>query len=226
MAHQFDIHDELGWLTLDDGKVNALDTQTLKMIRAVFEEATAKSLPVILKGREGLFSAGFDLKGFSGDEATALTQLQAGVDAIMAILEHPLPVVTVCTGHAYPMGAFLMMASDIRIGVDGPYRIGLNETAINMAVPDFALALARHRLGPSAITNISVARMHSPAEAMRAGFLDYLCEPKTLEACLNTQLATVKALNTSAFASTKSRLNRGVILDVRGAGLPRRRVAA
>ena len=49
------------------------------------------------------------------------------------------------------MAAFLLLASDIRIGADGPFRIGLNEVAIGIPVPTFGLELAppcARRRGP------------------------------------------------------------------------------
>jgi len=37
------------------------------------------------------------------------------------------------------MGAFLIMSSDHRIAVEGDYRIGMNEVAIGLTVPRFAM---------------------------------------------------------------------------------------
>ena len=56
--------------------------------------------------------------------------LQLGARMTEKILGFPKPVVTACSGHAYPMGAFLMLAADLRLGADGDYRIGMNEVAI------------------------------------------------------------------------------------------------
>jgi enoyl-CoA hydratase len=65
--------------------------------------------------------------------------VRLGAELAVRVLGFPYPVVTACPGHAYPMGAFLLLASDIRIGADGPYRIGLNEVAIGIPVPTFGL---------------------------------------------------------------------------------------
>jgi enoyl-CoA hydratase len=42
-------------------------------------------------------------------------------------------------GNAYPMGAFLILSSDHRIAAEGDYRIGMNEVAIGLTVPRFAI---------------------------------------------------------------------------------------
>ena len=69
--------------------------------------------------------------------------VRAGVRVIERMLALPRPIVTVCTGHAYPMGAFLMLCADVRFGVPGDWNIGMNEVAIGLAVPQFAVELAR-----------------------------------------------------------------------------------
>ena len=226
MAHSFAISGGVGRLMLDDGKVNALSGETLTFITDSLAEAAAEGASVVLSGRPGIFSAGFDLNELGGERTQALALLQKGVNAILAILRHPRPVMTVCTGHAYPMGAFLMLASDLRLAADGPFRIGLNETAINMAVPEFALALARQRLHAASRTNISIARMFPPQAACQAGYVDMVVPPEQLAEQAKMELAAFGKLNMAAFADTKARLNAAVIEDVIAAGLPAERVAA
>ena len=41
------------------------------------------------------------------------------------------------------MGAILLFTSDVRIGAEGTFKIGLNEVAIGMPVPRFAVELGR-----------------------------------------------------------------------------------
>ena len=60
--------------------------------------------------------------------------------------ESPLPVVAGCTGHALAMGALLLLGADLRLGAAGDFKIGLNETAIGMVLPDFAIQLVEERL--------------------------------------------------------------------------------
>src|SRR5690606_33708713 len=125
------------------GKVNALSTEMLGELHTALRSVAHRARVTVIRGRDGIFSAGFDLNTFRrGKRKEARLMLEAGVRAIVAIIDHPHPVVTVCTGHAYPMGAFLMLAADVRLGVAGNWRIGLNEVAIGLDVPDFALALA------------------------------------------------------------------------------------
>src|SRR5512139_1964073 len=114
---RLEIADGVAWLTLDDGKVNALSTEMLGEIGAALDAAEAAGAVVVLRGRDGMFSAGFDLKTFQRGADATVTMLRAGAAVIVRLLSFPRPVLTVCTGHAYPAGAFLMMSSDVRFAV-------------------------------------------------------------------------------------------------------------
>ncbi|HKK50949.1 MAG TPA: crotonase/enoyl-CoA hydratase family protein, partial [Myxococcota bacterium] len=152
------IEEGIAWITLDDGKVNALSTGRLAEIQAALDEAERADAVVVLRGREGVFSAGFDLPTFARGLEATVEMLRAGALLALRLLAFPRPVLVVCTGHAYPAGAFLMLAADVRLAVAGDHRIGLNETAIGLTVPWFALELTRHRLTPSGFTLIASAQ--------------------------------------------------------------------
>ena len=82
--------------------------------------------------------------------------LTLGATLAERILAFPAPVAVSCTGHAFPAGAFLLMAADTRIGVDGPFKLGLNEVRIGLTLPWFAIVLARHRLTPAHFDHATV----------------------------------------------------------------------
>jgi enoyl-CoA hydratase len=87
------------------------------------EQARPAGGPVVIQGRPGIFSAGFDMKTFARGQEAALEMVRAGINLIQAVLRFPRPVVAACTGHAYPMGAFLLLSADVRIGAAGPWKI-------------------------------------------------------------------------------------------------------
>jgi enoyl-CoA hydratase len=159
-------------LVMDDGKANAMSIAMLETLHAAFDRAEDDGAVVLLSGREGLFSAGFDLKVFPQGREATLKMLRLGATLYEKILSFPFPVVTACTGHAYPAGAFLMLSADRRIGADGPFLIGMNEAVIGLTLPGFAVELARHRLAPSYFQRTVTGDMYDPTEAVTAGFLD------------------------------------------------------
>lgn len=207
-------------IAINDGKVNAMTADLLSAVSAALAEAGEANAVAVISGRPGVFSAGFDMKTFAmGPDASRL-MLEAGIKAVLDILRYPRPVITCAAGHAYPMGAFLMLAADIRLGVDGDFRIGMNETAIMIDVPDFALAIARSRLTPPAYAAIRTARMFAPKEAVAAGYLDFAGEDREVAERLDREIDAALNLEPGAFRSTKARMNADTIRSIEAAGLP------
>ena len=211
------IEDGIAWITLDDGKVNAMSSEMLEEIAGAFDVSERAEAVAVLRGREGIFSAGFDLRTFQRGVEASVAMLGSGVQLIERLLAFPYPVLTVCTGHAYPMGAFLMLAADARLGVAGPFRIGMNETAIGLTVPPFAIELARHRLSPPGFARIQSAPMFSPEEAVRLGYLDRVVPAEQLDGAAQEEAARLRTLDMPSFAATKARINEHVLAAVRAA---------
>lgn len=207
-------------ITMDDGKVNALNKDKLDALVAALAECATDFAPVAIRGRAGIFSAGFDLKGFAAGPDVATAQLQAGKDAILAILQHPAPVVTVCEGHAYPMGAFLMLAADKAIGTEGEFVTGMNESAIGMALPIYPMILGAARLSSLGRKAVATSQMFSPLEAREVGYFDEVVEPDNVEAAMDAALAHMKGLNAGAFNANKSAMNERLIADIEASPLP------
>ncbi len=120
----YELEGGIATITMDDGKVNVFSIPLLRSLHAALDEAERDGAVVVLTGREGYFSAGFDLKVLSGSRDQILEILTLGATAAERVLSFPTPVVVACTGHAFPAGAFLLLAADLRIGTEGPFRIG------------------------------------------------------------------------------------------------------
>ena len=207
-------------ITMDDGKVNALNKEKLDALVAKLAECASDFAPVAIRGRKGIFSAGFDLKGFGAGPEIATAQLQAGKDAILAILRHPAPVVTLCEGHAYPMGAFLMLAADKAIGIEGEFVTGMNESAIGMALPIYPMILGAARLSPFGRKAVATSQMFAPHEAREVGYFDQVVAADGAEAALEEALTHMKGLNAGAFNANKSAMNAQLIADIEASPLP------
>jgi len=213
-------HDGAHVITMDDGKVNALNKEKLDALVAALAECSGDFGPVAIRGRKGIFSAGFDLKGFAAGPEVATAQLQAGKDAILAILRHPAPVVTICEGHAYPMGAFLMLAADKAIGTEGEFVTGMNESAIGMALPIYPMILGAARLSPFGRKAVATSQLFSPHEAREVGYFDQVVASDAVEAALEAALAHMKGLNPGAFNANKSAMNKQLIANIEASPLP------
>ena len=158
---------------LDDGKANALSLALLSDLDAALDEAGTEAKAVVIAGRTGKFSAGFDLSVMTSGPENARELLGRGAEVGLRLFTYPKPVVLAVTGHALAMGGILLCCADYRVGADGPYKIGLNEVGIGMPVPRFAVETCRARLSNHWFNRaIQLGYIHSPAEALEAGFLD------------------------------------------------------
>jgi enoyl-CoA hydratase len=214
---QIAIEDGIAWITLDDGKVNALSKERIEAIGGALDAAEKAEAVAVLRGRPGIFSAGFDLGTFQRGPQAGREMVVAGAELILRLLAFPHPVLTVCTGHAYPMGAFLMLSADARLGLAGSWRIGMNETAIGLTVPKFALELARHRLTPPGFARIASAAMFGPEEALRLGYLDRVLAAEELAGAAAEEAARLRALDRPSFQATKARSNESALKAIRAA---------
>ena len=135
------LHDGVATVTMDDGKVNVMSTGMLRDLGGAFDRAEKdRAIVVLQSARSGLFSAGFDLKIFAANDAAgSLEMVKTGAELALRLMSFPFPTLGVMEGHAFPMGTFLLLACDVRIGARGPFRMGLNEVAIGISPPGFAI---------------------------------------------------------------------------------------
>jgi enoyl-CoA hydratase len=215
----YELNDNIATIAMDDGKVNAFSIPMLQAVHAAFDRAEQDGAIVILTGREGYFSAGFDLKVFAGgDVEQVIEMLTLGATLAERILGFERPVITACPGHTVAAGAFMALAADLRIGTDGPFKVGLNEVKIGLTVPWFVIELARQRLNPAHFNRAVVsATMYGPAEAVTAGFLDEVVPADELRARALAAAATLAELNPQAHAATKLRARGDALKAIRSA---------
>jgi enoyl-CoA hydratase len=171
-------HGAVSVLTVDDGKVNAVNHELLDELEPALEQAQARSRAVVLAGRPGVFSGGFDLAVVQGGGPRAAALVERGGRLAARLYASPVPVVVACTGHAVALGAVLLLASDVRIGASGSGTVGLNEVTIGIGIPSGLASLARDRLDARHLTEaVLLARMWTPEEAVEVGFLDEVVPP-------------------------------------------------
>lgn len=205
-------------IAMDDGKVNALSPTMLSELSTAFDQAASDGAVVVLAGRPGIFSAGFDLRVLTGGGPEAVPMLQSGFRLAERILSFPTPVLLACTGHAIAMGVFLMLSADFRMGADGPFRITANEVAIGLTMPRAAIEICRQRLTPAAFTrSVLLSEVFSPADAVTAGFLDRLSAPEAVVASAQELAEQMAGLHLAAHAASKQRARASTLESLRRA---------
>ncbi len=193
-------------ISMDDGKANALGFDMLAQLGAALDQAEQAAKVVVIAGRPGKFSAGFDLSVMSQGGDGMVQLLRAGAQLSRRLLNFPAPVVLAVSGHALAMGALVLLSADYRVGVHGTYKIGLNEVAIGMTLPYFAVELARARLATTHLgPAVDLARIYDAAGAVEAGYLDEAVSEEDLLARATDLAAQFSTLNMEAHRQTKAR---------------------
>ena len=212
----YELIDDIAVVTMDDGKANAFGPNMIAAVNDVLDRAADESKAVLLTGRPGLLSGGFDLKVIrSGDPQAASAMRLAGTKLMMRLYGLPQPLVIAATGHAIALGAFCLLTGDYRVGVDGDFSIGLNETAIGMSLPPFALMLAQERLSKRHLARAAIgATLFAPQEAKDAGFLDEVVAGDDLRATALGAARRLAELDSAAYAAVKDGLRRQPIAGV------------
>jgi len=217
MSVTTEVVDHVLVIHLDDGKANALSFDMITAISHALDQAEADDTigAVVLHGREGKFSAGFDLSVMrSGDWGAVATLVSDGGDLVRRLYGSSVPVVAACTGHALAAGALMLLGCDVRVGADVPCKIGLNEVAIGMVLPAWAITIAQDRLSRRHIQlAVVTAQVTDGGGAMAAGFLDEVVPESDVLARAIERATELAALSGRAYA--------GTVLAVRGPVLER-----
>lgn len=212
----YKLEDTIAVVTMDDGKANALSPDMINELSEALDRATSEAGAIILTGRDGIFSGGFDLKVMREGPDAALAMVEAGAQLMLKIYLHPLPVIAACTGHAIAAGAITLLASDVRIGTSGTFSLGLNETSIGMTLPPFGIELARDRLVPKALTPAALgATLYGPDAACDVGYLDRVVAPADLAGEARKTAAHYADLDAPSYAQTKINLRQATVDRIR-----------
>jgi len=217
----YECRDGVGIVTMDDGKANAISLSMQAALSESLDKAESDDVPVILTGRTGFFSAGFDLKTIAAGGKDTVDMLNGGIELAIRLLDFPRPVIAASSGHAIAMGVFLLQSCDYRIGIHGAHRYTANEVAIGMAMPLSTIEILRQRVTPTALTrSVLLAEVFTPQNAIENGLLDAVVDQSDLMATASTLATSFAALDRAAHENSKRRL-RGPVLTAIRDGLAR-----
>lgn len=203
-------------LTMDDGKRNALSPAMFDEIYGALEHVEREGAAVVITGREGVLSAGFDLKVMKSGGMQAVKMLRAGYALTARLLSFPTPVVIASPGHAYAMGSFMLLSGDYRFGIPGPFTYVANEVAIGLPMPRVACEVLRLRLNPAARERaVTLSEQFSPEQALQVGFIDAIVPAEELLETARSKAAALLKLDSEAHTITKRRLRAETLKNIR-----------
>jgi enoyl-CoA hydratase len=205
----YELRDRIAVISVDDGKANALSFDVLGAIDEGLDRADADGAgAVLLAGRAGMFSGGFDLNVMRGGDASAtLGLVTTGAELVLRMYSSARPIVAACTGHAVAAGAFLLLGAHYRVGAEGAFRIFLIETQNGMVLPDWAIEISKERLVGNHVQQAAIeSRIYDPVTAVDAGFLDRVVPADgVLDAAL-AEANRLAALPAAAYAGNAAKV--------------------
>jgi enoyl-CoA hydratase len=193
-------------VTLDDGAKNALDPAAFDgLIAALDDHPDARA--VVLTGREGILTAGLDVKFMAAADRAGVQDLLVRFgEAILRWWTDPRPTVCAAPGHAIAAGTMFAMACDHAVAAEGGWW-GLTEVRIDFEMPGFGLALARANLRGDRLEDLLLAGERiDAAAAVEAGFADVVVPADQVAATARRRVEELMALPPRAYAGTKQRL--------------------
>jgi len=194
---------------INNGKANAISHEVIDGINISLDQAEKEDKVVILTGSSGIFSGGFDLKVMTKSPESAKELVLKGSKLSLRMLSFPMPIIIACNGHAIAKGAFLLLSADYRIGVEGDFKIGLNEVMIGMTMHHAGIAIANARLSAIYLNrSVNNAEIYSPKNAVKAGFLDEIVPESELISTAIKVAGMFGKLNSKAHAETKIRVRK------------------
>lgn len=208
----YQLEDGIATLTLNNGKVNAISPDVIAAFNAALDQAVQDRAVVIITGQPGILSGGYDLKVMTSGPQNAVALVTAGSTLARRMLAHPFPIIVACPGHAIAKGAFILLSADYRIGVEGPFNIGLNEVQIGMTMHHAGIELARDRLRKSAFhRSVINGEIFNPEGAVDAGFLDKVVPAEQLMATAMAAAQQLKKINMTAHKNTKLKVRKALL---------------
>ncbi|TDQ24066.1 crotonase/enoyl-CoA hydratase family protein [Tenacibaculum caenipelagi] len=205
-------------ITITNGKANAISHEVIDALNSSLDQAEKEGKPVILTGQSGIFSAGYDLKSMTQSPESALELVTKGSKLSHRMLSFPFPIIAACSGHAVAKGAFLLLSTDYRLGVEGDFKIGLNEVMIGMTMHNAGIEIAKARLTPIYFErSVNCSEIYNPKDAITAGFLDKVVPQEHLLPTAIKIAEMFSKLNKKAHTETKLKVREPYLTSLQEA---------
>ena len=165
---------DISIIKLDDGKANAFSYDMLFQLNELLAKVPRDSGALVITGREGLFSGGFDLKTFATGDMEKITKMvQLGYRLLLELFSFDRPIVAAVSGHSIALGLFVTCSADYRIAIDGKYVCQANEVRNNMDIPTQIMEILKARVNKKYFyPAVYHSDAYSVQESIEVGFID------------------------------------------------------
>jgi len=176
---EFTKEDDVAVVKLDDGKVNAMSAPMLRKLNESLDQAEAECQAIVLAGREGVFSAGFDIKVMQEGELTDRHEMtEIGSATLSRLFSSRTPIVAAVTGHGFALGAVIAAVCDYSVGETGKFSFAVNETKIGEIFPPWGYEILLSKLSKKHVYSAAVlSQTYTVEQAVEANFLNEAVAP-------------------------------------------------
>ena len=197
--------EDISILILDDGKANVFSAEMSKQVNECLDQVETEKGCLIITGKEGMFSAGLDLKTIQSGDVDKIMEMSTNAFKLLArIFSFPRPVIAACSGHGIALGTFLLCCCDYRIGVKGDFMLGANEMRTNMVIPTPILELIKFRVNNShKYRAVLGAEMYTLEQAIQAGLIDEVVNQEDLMKAAKEKAKDLQTMGHPSYRMTK-----------------------
>ena len=214
---EVDVHDGVATILLNRPKMNALNLQMQREIRAAAEEISGRADigAVVLHGGPKVFAAGADVKEMADMSFQEMSQAAISLQgSFTAVAQIPQPTIAAITGYALGGGCELAMCCDMRIAADDA-QLGQPEILLGIIPGAGGTQRLPRLVGPARAKElILTGRFVSAEESLRIGLVEQVVPSADVldtAMALATRLARGPAIATRA---AKEAVDRGLETDL------------
>ena len=170
----FSKESDISIIKLDDGKANAFSFDMLSQVNELLAQVPRDTGALVITGRSGLFSGGFDLKTMATGDMEKITKMvQMGYRLLLELYSFDRPIIAAVSGHSIALGLFVTCSADYRIAIDGEYICQANEVRNNMDIPTPIMEILKARVNKNYFyPAVYHSDAYSMQESIAVGFID------------------------------------------------------
>ena len=214
---------EYAIIQIDNGKVNAINTQLLIDLKEAFlnldKDDGVKG--VILTGRPHCFSAGIDIVAVAQSTLDGMKVFWTEfIKALQAMVRFSKPYVCAITGYAPAGGTILACTADYRImGKGEKHKIGMHEFKMSLQIPELLCDIYAYTIGEKrAWEAVQKIELFSSEEAVAIGLVNESVEVEEVlpraEAYLKKQLYVYDKVHKLSKQYLRKGLLKAVDVDI------------
>ena len=201
-------------LTLNRGKVNALNLDVVKELDAALDSVEqSEACAVCLAGNEKFFCFGFDVPEMLPWPVETMRDYLLAFTALTTRLYlFPKPLLAKLAGHAIAGGCMLAIMCDQRVMVRSKARISLNEIAFGASVFAGVTEILRELIGTRHAGQVLLTgKFYDADEAAAIGLVDQAVDVDNIDSAVQTRLDSLMNTDATAYAALKQRIRAPIV---------------